>query len=372
MKWFKIAVMKTLSKQKLLNAISVFQFPGNLEKIEENHVGHINDTFVLTFKDGGKSHRYIFQRVNGTVFPHVEEIMSNIVLVLTYMKRKVAAAGGDPDVETLSLVPTKDGERYFKDEEGNFFRSYPFIEGSASYNQATPEIFGKSGYAFGKFQRDLDGFPADKLFEVIPHFHDTVKRYNDLEESIAKAPADRLEIAKDQIAWARGNKEIANYLLGKDLPLRVTHNDTKLNNVLFIEEKDATCVIDLDTVMPGLSLYDYGDSIRFGANTCVEDEEDLSKIKLDLVSFEAYTKGYLEGTAGTLTKDEIALFPEAGITLTYECGIRFLKDYLDGDIYFNVSKPMHNLIRAKDQFALVDDMKKKLPEMRAIVEKLSK
>ena len=364
--------MKTLSKQQLLNAISAFSFPGELESIEENHVGHVNNTFVLTFKSGGTKKRFIFQRINSNVFPDVDGLMENIVHVLSYMKGKILASGGDPEVETLSLVPTKEGEDYYKDELGDFFRAYPFIEGSASYDQATPEIFGESGYAFGKFQRDLDGFPAESLHEVIPHFHDTLKRYADLEESIAKAPEERLEIAKGQIAWARENEGIASCLLNKGLPLRVTHNDTKLNNVLFVKEKSATCVIDLDTIMPGLSLYDYGDSIRFGANTCVEDEEDTSKIKLDLARFEAYTKGYLKGTAGALTKEETSLFPEAAITLTYECGIRFLKDYLDGDVYFRVAKPMHNLIRAKDQFALVDDMKKKLPEMREIVARLAK
>lgn len=367
----RIAFMNALAKPDLLAAIAHFDFHGDFLEIKENHIGHINSTYNLTFKEGDKEHRYIFQRVNANVFPNVKEVMANIVLVLSYMKKKVTDAGGNPDIETMSLVKTKDGGFYYEDPEGNYFRSYYLVEGARTYDQATPEIFGKSGYAFGKFQRDLDGFPAEKLFEVIPHFHDTAKRYNDLEESIAKAPQNRLEIAKNEISWARKNKEISNYLTDKKLPLRVTHNDTKLNNVLFIEKQDATCVIDLDTIMPGLSLYDYGDSIRYGANTCVEDEEDISKIELDLERFEAYTKGYLEGTGTTLTKEEIALFPEAAITLTYECGTRFLKDYLDGDVYFSVSKPMHNLIRAKDQFALVDDMKKKLPQMRAIVERLS-
>ena len=364
--------MKPLSRTELLQAIAAFEFQGKLESIEENHVGHVNETYILIFSDSERNHRYIFQRINATVFPNVEEVMSNISLVLSYMKKKVKGRGGDPETETLSLIPSSSGDLYYKDKEGNYFRASLFVEGSVSYDQATPEIFGKSGYAFGKFQRDLDGFPAEKLYEVIPHFHDTVKRYADLEESIAKAPQNRLEIAKDEVLWARENSNISKLLLGKSLPLRVTHNDTKLNNVLFIEKSNSTCVIDLDTVMPGLSLYDYGDSIRYGANTCVEDEEDTLKIKLDLERFEAYTKGYLHGTEGTLTEEEISLFPEAAIVLTYECGIRFLKDYLDGDVYFNVSKPMHNLIRARDQFALVNDMKTKLAEMRSIVNRLAK
>jgi Ser/Thr protein kinase RdoA (MazF antagonist) len=364
--------MKPLTPEDINRAIASFAFKGTLQKIEENHNGHINDTFVLTFVENEKIRHYILQRVNTNVFPRVNVVFNNIDLVLSYMKDKVESAGGDPDLETLTLIPTHTGKFYFKDSRDSFFRAYLYIEGSSSYNQATPEIFRCSGYAFGKFQHDLDGFPTEKLEEVIPHFHDTPKRYADLLSSIDKAVEERKKAAKNEIDWAIANKEIASYLTGKNLPMRVTHNDTKLNNVLFVEDKKIACVIDLDTVMPGLSLYDYGDSIRFGANTCAEDEEDISKIKLDLELFEAYTKGYLQGASGSLTKEEIALFPEAAMTLTYECGIRFLKDYLDGDVYFKIDRPNHNLIRAKDQFALVDDMKKKLPEMRAIVERLSK
>ena len=364
--------MRPLTTSELNQAIKVFDFKGELLKIDENHNGHVNDTFVLAFDDNGTKNRYILQRVNTSVFPHIDDVMSNIELVLSYMKKRIVMEGGDPCLETMSLIPTKDGAWYFKDSCDSCFRAYLYIEGSRSYNQATPEIFKKSGYAFGKFQHELDGFPAEKLHEVIPHFHDTPKRFADLMNSVEKAPCEKKEIAKREIEWAIANKEIAHYLSRKNLPMRVTHNDTKLNNVLFVEEKNLSCVIDLDTVMPGLSLYDYGDSIRFGANTCVEDEEDLSKIKLDLDLFQAYTEGYLLGSKGSLTNEEIALFPEASMVLTYECGIRFLKDYLDGDTYFKVSKPMHNLIRAKDQFALVDDMKRKLQEMRDIVVRSSK
>ena len=190
-----------------------------------------------------------------------------------------------------------------------------------------------------------------------------------MKNAIAQASPERSEQAKETIAWALDHERVASFLVGKNLPVRVTHNDTKLNNVLFFED-GKTCVIDLDTVMPGLSLYDFGDSIRFGANTASEDEKDLSKVKLDLEYFASYAKGYLLGAQGSLQKEEIELFPEAGMTLTYECGIRFLTDFLQGDTYFKTSYPGHNLVRAKDQFALVDDMEKKLPQMRDIVSKL--
>lgn len=362
--------MKPLTHNELIAAISRFSFEGKLLSIEENHNGHINDTFVLSFqqKEGGRK-RYVLQRINTTVFPHIGEVMANIDSVLSYMEKRIVQSGGDLSREKLTLIRTKDGQAYFEDGEDSFFRAYAYLEGSRSYNSASAEIFGKSGYAFGKFQHDLDGFPAEKLFEVIPHFHDTPKRFLDLKNAIAQASPERSEQAKEAIAWALAHERVASFLVGKNLPMRVTHNDTKLNNVLFFDD-GKTCVIDLDTVMPGLSLYDFGDSIRFGANTASENEKDLSKVKLDLEYFATYAKGYLLGAQGSLQKEEIELFPEAGMTLTYECGIRFLTDFLQGDTYFKTSYPGHNLVRAKDQFALVDDMEKKLPQMRGIVSEL--
>ena len=361
--------MKPLSHNELLQAVARFKIDGELTSIEPNNNGHINDTFVVTVSTLNKKRkRYILQRINASVFPNVNQVMFNITSVLSYLHEKVKERGGEPERETLTLIPTQEGESYFQDGEGCFFRCYAYLECSKVYNSTTPELFGKSGFAFGQFQANLDGFPAESLYEVLPHFHDTPKRYQDLLEAIGKAIPERRQKAEKEIAWAKDNSPIAYYLSGKGLPLRVTHNDTKLNNVLFYDD-GKSCVIDLDTVMPGYSLYDYGDSIRFGANEAAEDEKDLSKVKLSLECFESYTKGYLEGAEGKLTAEEIALFPEAGMTLTYECGIRFLTDFLNGDVYFKTAYPSHNLIRAKSQFALVEDMKKKLPEMRSIVAK---
>ena len=362
--------MHPLTKEQLLQAIPHFTFEGELIGIAENHNGHINDTFELTFlqKDGSKR-RYILQRVNSDVFPHVDQVMSNIDSVLSYMGKKIEERGGNQEKDKLTLVRAKEGASYYESKDKDCFRAYLYLEGTVAYNQATPEIFEQSGFAFGRFQRDLDGFPAEKLYEVIPHFHDTPARYENLLKSIEANKSGRRDLAKDQIEWAEANSYIKGLLQNKGLPIRVTHNDTKLNNVMFDEKTGkASCVIDLDTIMPGLSLYDFGDSIRFGANTAVEDEKDLSKVKLDLNLFAHYVKGFLEGADGTLTKQEISLFPEAGMVLTYECGIRFLSDYLDGDTYFKTAYPDHNLVRAKDQFALVDSMKAQLPEMRKIVE----
>ncbi len=356
--------MKPLSKEQLLQAIAHFDLKGEVASIEENHNGHINDTFIVTISDNS---RYIVQRINNEVFPNVEGVMSNIELVLSFMREKILKNGGEPSKESMSLVKAKTGKSFHKDEEGNYFRCYLYLEGTTSYNSAGAEIFGDSGYAFGKFQRDLSGFPTEKLFEVIPHFHDTKKRYKDLLLAIEKANNERKEMAKDQIDWAKKHEYLATALENKGLPIRVTHNDTKLNNVLFYAD-GSSCVIDLDTIMPGLSLYDYGDSIRFGANEAKEDEKDLSKVKLSLANFASYTEGYLKGAGDSLRKDEISLFPEAAMVLTYECGIRFLSDFLAGDTYFKIAYPEHNLVRAKDQFALVDDMGRKLAKMRKIVE----
>lgn len=278
--------MKPLTHSELFEAIGRFQIQGEILSIEPNSSGHINDTFVVTVSTPKGKRRFILQRVNTSVFPNVNQVMFNIALVLSYLHEKVKDRGGDPEKEVLALIPTKEGKPYFQDEEGCFFRCYSYLEGSKAYNSASPDLFGRSGFAFGQFQADLDGFPAEKLYDVLPHFHDTPKRYQDLLKAIEGACPERLSQAEQEIAWAKENSPIAYCLTNKGLPLRVTHNDTKLNNVLFYED-GRSCVIDLDTVMPGYSLFDYGDSIRFGANEAAEDEKDLSKIKLSLECFES-------------------------------------------------------------------------------------
>lgn len=333
--------------------------------------GHINDTFLVVC-----GARYILQRMNHVVFPHPDEVMENILGVTEHIRQKAMARGGDVARASLVVVPTRTGEDFFCDSIGSYWRLYEFCERTITREVIEdPQDFYTCAEAFGHFQCDLSDYPAEKLHEAIVDFHNTPKRYENLMRAIEADVCGRASEVADEIAFAMARVEFAKTLecahaSGK-LPLRVTHNDTKLNNILFDETTGApVCVIDLDTVMPGYSVNDFGDSIRFGANTAVEDETDLSKVTLDLSLFELYAKGFLKGCGGRLTDCEIELLPEGAMMMTLECGVRFLTDYLEGDVYFRTHRPKHNLDRCRNQFALVADMEKKLPRMRAIIEGL--
>ena len=301
--------------------------------------------------------------------------MENVVNVTEYLRKGILAAGGNPDRETLNVVKTKDGGIYYEDSAHNYWRMFLFIENTVCLEMVeNAKDFYDSAAAFGNFQRMLANYPAQTLHETIPNFHNTPSRFLDFKRAVEKDVMGRAKLAEKEIAFAlsrEGEASALTELLEKgELPLRVTHNDTKLNNILFdADTKKALCVIDLDTVMPGLSLYDYGDSIRFGASTGAEDEKDLSKISLDLSLFEAFTKGFIEGCGGSLTDKEIEMLPMGAKLMTYECGIRFLADFLEGDVYFKIHREGHNLDRARTQFKLVADMEAKWKEMAAIVEK---
>ncbi len=325
--------------------------------------GHINDTFLL--EKPGRKPRFIVQRVNGSVFKHPDEVMANIAAVTTFLRGKVAEAGGDPLREVLTLVPTLTDETFWRDGEGGVWRVYLFVEGTVTYQLPdTPELFAESSRAFGGFAALLRDYPADTLFETIPRFHDTPDRCRQFHRALSADPLGLAKTCAPEIDFVLAREHEAGTLIDLQragrLPTRVTHNDTKLNNVLLDAVTGRTvCVIDLDTVMPGLALYDYGDSIRFGASTAAEDERDLSLVGLDPAMFEAYTRGYLEATDGALTDEETALLPMGAKLMTYECGVRFLTDYLSGDVYFKISRPAQNLDRARTQFALVDDMERR-------------
>lgn len=304
-------------------------------------------------------------------------MVSNIEKITAHLIRKIAEEGGDPSRETLNFVQTKQGGSIYIDEDGNCFRAYDYIRGAVTYQAAgDPMLFYNSGRAFGKFQRRLGDFDVSLLYETLPRFHDTRKRYDDLMAAVAQDKMSRAEECAGEIGFVRQRRDMCSVLTdlknaGK-IPQRVTHNDTKLNNVMFDEKTgEGICVIDLDTVMPGLSLYDFGDSIRFGANAAAEDETDLSKVSLDLTLFEAYTKGYLEEAGVSLNDTEKEYLPFSAILITLECGIRFLTDYLEGDVYFKISREKHNLDRCRTQFRLVEDMESKLGEMKRIVAKYS-
>lgn len=359
---------------KIEEAIAAFALEGKLLAREPYGNGHINDTFRLVYEEAeGKNKRYILQRMNHEIFKNPVELMENIVHVTEYLRKQIEAQGGNPDRETLNVVKTRDDRNYYKDSLGNYWRIFLFVEDTVCLEKVEqPGDFYDSGAAFGNFQKLLADFPAARLHETIPNFHDTPSRYAAFEEAAAKDMLGRKRLAEKEIEFAVSRKAEASALTdllkeGK-LPLRVTHNDTKLNNILFDREsRKALCIIDLDTVMPGLSLYDFGDSIRFGASTGAEDEQDLSRIEMDLELFEAFTKGYLEGCGGSLTQKETELLPLGAKMMTYECGLRFLTDYLQGDTYFKVHRDGQNLDRARTQFKLVADMEKKWEAMQEIV-----
>lgn len=340
--------------------------------------GHINDTFLLRYEiPGNGEKRYILQRMNHEIFRNPPELMENVVNVTRHLRGKILSNGGDPDRETLNVLKTEQGADFYQDSAKNYWRMFPFIERSICMEMAESEKdFYDSAVAFGTFQKMLADYPAETLHETIPNFHNTPSRFLDFKKAVQSGNPERIVLAEKEIAFALNRESettvLVNLLSEGKLPLRVTHNDTKLNNILFDKDtKKALCIIDLDTVMPGLSLYDFGDSIRFGASTGAEDETNLDKVSLDLSLFEAFTKGYLEGCAGSLTKKEIEMLPMGAKLMTYECGIRFLADFLTGDTYFKVHREHHNLDRARTQFKLVADMETKWNKMTAIVQKYS-
>jgi len=363
------------NKFNIEKIVRAFQFEGQYKRAERNTDGHINDTFVVYFtKDDGKEYRYILQRINHNVFKEPEKLMENIVGITQHMRKKIIAAGGDPLRETLNIVPTVDGKAFHVCEDGNYWRTYIYIEGAKAYElPESAHQFYNVGKAFGKFQRLLSDYPAEKLHETIPNFHHTKLRFDALVKAVEEDVMNRAKDVKEEIEFAFAREKDTSVLVDLlekgQLPLRVTHNDTKLNNVMIDNATgEGICVIDLDTVMPGLSLYDFGDSIRFGASTAPEDEKDLSKVWMDLNLYENYTKGFLEEAGDSLTRTELEYLAFSAKLMTYECGIRFLTDYLQGDTYFKIQRPEHNLDRTRTQFKLVADMEKKLDEMKKIVD----
>lgn len=355
--------------------IENFQFEGEYTEGIPYGSGHINDTFRVTFQHKGETKRYILQRMNNQIFLNPEELMENVVGVTSWLRKKIVENGGEPERETLNLVPAKDGKAFYKDSEGEYWRVYLFIEGAKTYDLVeNQEDFYQSAVAFGRFQGLLADYPAEPLHETIQDFHNTVKRLDTFKKAVEADGCGRAAQVQEEIQFVLDREALAHKLCdmqaeGK-LPLRVTHNDTKLNNIMIDDEtRKAICVIDLDTVMPGLSVNDFGDSIRFGASTGAEDEPDLSKVSCSMELFELYTKGFVEGCKGSLTEEELDMLPVGAMTMTYECGMRFLTDYLEGDHYFKIHREGHNLDRCRTQFKLVKDMEEKWNQMNEIVNK---
>ena len=346
------------------------QFNVEVEDVPAYGNGHINATYLIE-----STPRTILQRINTAVFPNPYHVMENIQAVTAHLRKKIQAAGGDPERETLTVIPTVDGSPCYVDEEGNAYRMYLFIKGAKAFDRAeTPELFAASASAFGNFQKQLADFPAATLHEVIPKFHDTTDRFRRFKEALAKNAAGRADSVKAEIDFMLAHEgcvsRVTDAIANGSVPLRVTHNDTKLNNVMLDENTLApVCVIDLDTVMPGSMLYDFGDALRFGASTGAEDEPDLSKIWFDLTYFEAFTKAFLAEVGDTMTKAEKDLLAFSPLLMTLECGMRFLTDYLNGDTYFRIHYPQHNLDRCRTHIKLVSDMESKMSQMEAIVAK---
>ena len=363
------------SEQDIGTVIENFQIEGKLTECIPYGSGHINDTFRLTFLRNASRIRYILQRMNKKIFLNPVGLMENILGVTSWLKKKIIENGGDPDRETLNVVPARDGKSYFLDGNKDYWRVYYFIEGATSFDQVEKnDDFYQSAVTFGHFQQMLSDYPADTLHETIPDFHNTANRFDKFENAVKTDCVGRAASVQAEIAFVRSNSNMA-YILGNmqkagELPLRVTHNDTKLNNIMI---DDATgkgiCVIDLDTVMPGLAANDFGDSIRFGASTGAEDETDLSNIECSMELFELYTKGFIEGCGGKLSEKELDTLPLGAMVMTYECGMRFLTDYLEEDHYFKIHREGQNLDRARTQFKLVADMQKKQEIMVSIINK---
>ena len=369
---------KTPAPETIDNAIAAFRLAGIPRSVNPHGNGHINDTYLVICDDAGNVKKYILQRMNHSIFRNPQALMENVAGVTSYLQEKIRERNGDPNRETLSVIKTKDGKNYFEDSLHNFWRVFPFIEDTYCLEKVeNAGDFYDCAQAFGSFQRQLADYPAETLHETIPLFHHTPYRFQTFQKAVREDPLGRADSVREEINFAlarEADTHVLTDLLEKgELPLRVTHNDTKLNNILFdAVTKKALCIIDLDTVMPGLSLYDFGDAIRTGANTGAEDETDLSKIGLDLSLFETFTDGFLTGCAGSLTPLEIELLPMGAKLMTYECGIRFLADYLVGDVYFKIHREHHNLDRARTQFKLVADMEAKWEEMAEIVRRLSR
>ena len=349
---------------------------GEITYSERYGEGHINATYLVKVKNDGKETWYILQKINDKLFPDVEKLMSNICAVTEFNRKKIMERGGNPDRESLTVIYTLNGKPYYKNEQGSF-RMYKFITDAVAYQTVSnPKDFYYSAVAFGNFANLLAEFDATVLYDVLPNFHNTEKRFCDFTNSVKADKCGRAKSVQNEIKFVTDRKDycgkIVNLLKSGEMPTRVTHNDTKLNNVMLDNVTgEPVAVIDLDTIMAGSICYDFGDSIRFGCNPCSEDEKDLTKVVFNIGLYEEYVKGYLSALK-SITPIEKEYLPFSAILMTYECGMRFLADYLDGDVYFRTTREGQNLDRARTQFKLVSDMEKVLPEMKKIVEKYAK
>ncbi len=364
--------MKSVTLSLLQSAANAFDFGGPVV-CDANHYGegHINDTFLVWREDHSK--RFILQRINTDTFTDPVGLMENVCGVTRHLRAKILAEGGDPIRETLNVIPTLTGGSCYLDADGGAWRAYDFVEDTICLQQVGSEAnFRTVAETLGKFQNQLADYPASTLHETIARFHDTPNRYANFEKALAADALGRAKNIAPEIEFIHAREKDCHVLLDQlaagEIPLRVTHNDTKINNVLIdAATGKGICVIDLDTVMPGLSAYDFGDSIRTGANDCAEDEPDQSKVHFDLHLYEVFAKGYLSTAGASMSIAEKKSLAWGARLMTLECGIRFLTDYLEGDHYFHIARPDHNFDRARTQFTLVRQMEEVFDQMLEIV-----
>lgn len=366
-----------VDSRSLEDAVYAFGFGPQCSYVKPFGEGHINETYAVYMpgQDGKEVPLYVLQRININVFKNPDQVMDNIFGVTEYLRNIIRQEGGDLDRETLSYIKTKDGESYFEDDNGQPWRCLHYVQNSVCYQQVErPEQFYQSALSFGHFLKQLGEYPAESLYETIPQFHDTRKRFRDFVEAERKDVKNRARVCRSEIDFVLAREKDCGTLMEQledgVLPLRVTHNDTKLNNILFDKDtEEGLCIIDLDTIMPGLAANDFGDSIRFGASTAEEDEQDLEKVHFDIDLYEIYVKGYLEMAKEVLTPAEIESLPWGARLMTLECGMRFLADFLQGDVYFKTAYPEHNLVRARTQFRLVKEMEEQFDKMKDVLKK---
>jgi hypothetical protein len=357
-------------ERNIKNIVSHFSITGEYVGFEKDITGHINDSYLI--KTSSNSHPgYFLQWINNYIFKDVEGLMNNISAVTSHLAAKLAE-NDKLDFKVLEIIPCTDGKKYYKDADGQFWRLYAFINNTHVYDVVeNTKIAYEGGKAFGIFMSLLADLPAARLTETIPDFHNMEKRLQTFYNSLKNNPVDRLKDIPDEISFVNQRAEqmlgIPTLIKSGQLPVRITHNDTKFNNILFDSNEHAVCIVDLDTVMPGSILFDFGDAIRTGANTASEDEKDLSKVDINLPIYEAYTRGLISSTLHTLTEVEIVNLAFAARFMTFIIGLRFLTDFVDGDPYFRTSYPEHNLDRAKVQFRLVHAMERNAEKMEAIV-----
>ena len=347
--------------ERQIDIIANFDIDGEVVSIDVCGDGHINSTFLAITDKGTK---YLLQKINTGVFPKPLDVMDNIVHVTEFLKEK--------GQETLNVIKTRDGNLVIWDGE-ECYRVYDFIENTVTYQLADEEIFRNAGAAFGEFQKTLSDFDASELHEIIANFHNTPVRYKNFCASVEKNRSGRLAECGEEVNFVKEREntygDIVKGIEDGGIPLRVTHNDTKLNNILMdAATKKARAVIDLDTVMPGSMLYDFGDAIRFGASTAAEDEKDLEKVHFDINMFRAYAEGFCGALKDAITEKEAQLLPYSAYLMTMECGMRFLGDFIDGDTYFSTKYPEHNLDRCRTQFKLASEMEQCFDEMKKIID----